>query len=57
MDEVVKLLSIIFEKLWQSTEVLTDWRNGTPIFKQRKKEKPGKKEKPHRLVSLTFLIS
>ncbi|TRZ17530.1 hypothetical protein HGM15179_009579 [Zosterops borbonicus] len=43
MDEVVKLLSIIFEKFWQSTEVFTDWkwRNGTPIFKKKKKKNLG----------------
>ncbi|KFV54386.1 hypothetical protein N341_03946, partial [Tyto alba] len=40
MDEVAKPLSIISEKLWQSTEVPTDWERGIkpPIFKKGKKE-------------------
>ncbi|GAB0179563.1 mitochondrial enolase superfamily member 1 [Grus japonensis] len=50
-DEVAKSLSIILEKLWQSSEVPTNWKRGskTPIFKKGKKEDPGN----FRLVSLT----
>ncbi|KFP89427.1 RNA-directed DNA polymerase from mobile element jockey, partial [Apaloderma vittatum] len=50
-DEVVKPLSIIFQKSWKSGEVPTDWKKGniTPIFKKGKKEEPGN----YRPVSLT----
>ncbi|PKU42854.1 rna-directed dna polymerase from mobile element hypothetical protein [Limosa lapponica baueri] len=42
-DEDAKLLCIIFEKLWQSGEVPTDWKRGniTSIFKKGKKENLG----------------
>jgi len=42
-DEVAKPLSIISEKLWQSSEVPTDWKRGstTLFFKKGKKGRPG----------------
>lgn len=39
VDEITNPLSIIFETLWQSGEVPTDWErvNKNPVFKKRKK--------------------
>jgi len=52
VDEVAKPLSIIFEKLWQSGEISSDWKrvNKTPIFKKGKR-------KTHRSVSFTSVPS
>ena len=53
-DVVVKPLSMIFEKLWQSGEVPSDWKksNMTPIFKKGKKDDPGN----YQPVSLSFVL-
>jgi len=38
-DEVAKLLSILFERSWQSGEVSANWRRGnSPHFQERKKK-------------------
>lgn len=49
----IGLLMIIFERLWQSTEVHDNWEkaNVTPVFKQGRREKPG----TYWPVSLTFM--
>lgn len=39
-NEVAKALSIVFDKLWQCSEVPTDWK-GRNIFKKGKKGMPG----------------
>ncbi|KFQ50322.1 hypothetical protein N334_13577, partial [Pelecanus crispus] len=50
-DVVIKTLSTIFEKSWQSGEVHADWRKGNvaPIFEKGGKEDP----RNYRPVSLT----
>lgn len=41
-DEVPKLLSMIFEKLWQSVDVPGNWKKGNiPVFKKGRKNNPG----------------
>lgn len=52
-DVIVRPLSIIFEKLWQSAEVPENWKkaNVTSIFRKGKKDHLGN----YRPASLTFI--
>lgn len=42
-DTIIRQLTIIFERSWQSGKVPEDWKksNIAPVFKKRKKEDPG----------------
>ncbi|KFP77562.1 RNA-directed DNA polymerase from mobile element jockey, partial [Apaloderma vittatum] len=55
VDDVAKLLSILFQNSWQSGEVPADWKRGNiiPTFKKGKKKDPGN----YRPVSLTSMPS
>ncbi|RMC18591.1 hypothetical protein DUI87_04485 [Hirundo rustica rustica] len=54
-DELVKLLSIIYQQSWLTGEVPDDWKldNGMPIHKRGGKEDPGLLEGGYRPVGLT----